>query len=331
MEKIPVSAINKLRIQTFAGKILQRYFLWINRLTNSPDSNEHWSNAISWYSPNGFKSYWETLDEVRKYQYRVTTGNENLSLIAFALDYVSKHVGSSDLFGLSIGCGESGPEMVAWETGLFSSFEVMDIAEGLLDRQREKAKKRGYCQISYVPANLNKVVLEENKYDFIWALGTIHHIEELEHFIAQIKKSLKPHGIIAMREYVGPKYLQFTKDQLVMADAMLQAIPKKYRRFWNLRTKTHNPQVDKEYLLRNDPSEAVRSDEILPIIFNELKVIHFAKTGGTLLHPLLAGIAVNFELIPGGREILLSLIAEEERLVRECIIPSDYMFALAKK
>ena len=63
----------------------------------------------------------------------------------------------------------------------------------------------------------------------------------------------------------------------------------------------------------------------------ELEVVRFAKTGGTILHPLLNGIAANFEVVPDGDGVLKELIETEKKLVQDGTIPSDYMFCIARR
>ncbi|MDF1558234.1 MAG: hypothetical protein P1P80_08690 [ANME-2 cluster archaeon] len=80
-----------------------------------------------------------------------------------------------------------------------------------------------------------------------------------------------------------------------------------------------------------DPSEAVRSEEILSIIREKLNVIHFANTGGTILNPFLNGIASNFEKDQCGEALLKTVIIFEKILVEKKVIHSDYVVCIAKK
>jgi hypothetical protein len=84
-------------------------------------------------------------------------------------------------------------------------------------------------------------------------------------------------------------------------------------------------------LIAEDPSEAVRSEDIMAVLHKELEVIYYKNTGGTLLQPVVDGIAANFEIVPGGREVLQELIEMEKKLMAEGAIPSDYMFCVAKR
>ncbi|MBN1128135.1 MAG: class I SAM-dependent methyltransferase [Chitinispirillaceae bacterium] len=322
----------KFRIRVIISILLQRIIAKLDAVFRKKGTNEHWSIPVSWYAPSGFKTYWETLAAIGEYQNEMITGDKKKNYLERTTDYLKKNIGTSGLAGLSIGCGEGArPEMVLFETGYFSSFEVMDIAKGLLDRQEKAARSRGLDRIRYLQQDLNNVVLTPEKYDLIWAVGTIHHIERLEEFFRQVRKALKPGGILVMREYVGPNRIQFTDDQLARANVILATIPVKYRRKWHGLPKKQERRIDREQLISEDPSEAVRSEDILPVLRKELDVVCFANTGGTLLQPILNGIAANFEIVPGGDDVLQELIETEKKLIEEGTIPSDYMFCMAKR
>lgn len=293
---------------------------------------QHWDNAVLWYAPGGFKAYWETLETVGHYQHECMTGEANKDYITYTIEQLKEHAGTQELRGLSIGCGEeAAPEMTFYETGLFAQFDVMDIAGGLLKRQEQVAQARGFHGIRYIQQDINQVNLERNAYDLIWALGTVHHIERLEHFFEQIRLALKDNGIFVMREYVGPNRLQFSDEQLALVKDILSSIPVKYRTMWYGLPKKTEKRVKLSKLMKADPSEAVRSEDILPVMKSELEIVHFANTGGTILHPLLNGIAMNFERDERGDAILRDLIARERKLVKEGSLPSDYMFCIARK
>ena len=296
-------------------------------------SKSIWDNSAEQYQKGGFKVYWELLSEVEKYQMRKITGDENLHFFWHTLDYIKKNIGEKNLKGISLGCSEGDPgiEMRLVESGIFDKVTVMDIAQGLLEKQRTIASRRGLKGIEYINQDLNKVVLEKNTYDLIWAVGTIHHTEDLESLFEQINSALKHNGIFMMREYIGPNYLQFTDLQLSLVNKMLAILPEKYRRTHDGIVKKTMEKVDLIQLRALDPSEAIRSEDIITVIKEKLRIINLAYTGGTLLHPLLDGIASNFERGEDAEAILKLMIFFEESLIENKIIPSDYVFCMAMK
>ena len=63
---------------------------------------------------------------------------------------------------------------------------------------------------------------------------------------------------------------------------------------------------------------------------NYLEIVLFRPTGGTLLLPLLNGIAGNFETDEEGGCLLGALIELEKILINRKLLPSDYVFVVAK-
>lgn len=291
-----------------------------------------WDNSADLYVVDNFKIYWEMLGRVAHYQFSCMTGDENKDYIGYTAEYLKEKIGTSDLEGLSIGCGEiTAPEMMLMKTGYFKNFEVMDIAEGLLKKQDNLAKKQGLANITYTAQDLNKLELPSDAYDLIWAVGTVHHIEELENFFDQVNDALKEGGILVMREYVGPNRLQLSDKQLAYVNEILSFLPDKYKTGTDGAVKSIENRVDMEELIKLDPSEAVRSEDILPLLKDKLEILHYADTGGTLLMPLLNGIASNFERDAEGDAMLKMAIYIEKLLIAQGELPSDYMFCIAGK
>jgi hypothetical protein len=81
-----------------------------------------------------------------------------------------------------------------------------------------------------------------------------------------------------------------------------------------------------------DPSESIRSDEIVPVVESIFDLIVRADYGGTVLMLLLEHIIHNFD--PGDQkdiEILRLLSRAEEGLIRQNVIRSDFTMIAARK
>jgi ubiquinone/menaquinone biosynthesis C-methylase UbiE len=82
-------------------------------------------------------------------------------------------------------------------------------------------------------------------------------------------------------------------------------------------------------VLSIDPSEAVRSADIIPVLKNQFEIIEYKPLGGTILQFLLAGIAGNFQDKTG--EQLLDIIFRLEDTLMECgDLNSDFAFIVAR-
>ncbi|VVB56326.1 Methyltransferase domain protein [uncultured archaeon] len=297
-------------------------------------SNTIWDNSKEQYQKGNFKIYWELLPAIEKYQMKYITGDENLNYFVYAINYTKEKVGDKNLRGLFIGCieGNPSPDMSLMETGLYSKIDVMDIAEGLLKKQRMVASERGLKEIEYINQDFNKFILERNQYDVIWAIGTVHHIEKLEHLFDQVQNALKDNGIFIIREYIGANRFQYSETQLKIINEILSILPEKYKiQEDGITVKKNIERPDIAELIKHDPTESVRSEDIIPLVKERFEIIKLAYTGGTILHPLLSYIASNFERDEDAETILKLLILFEKTLIDNEVLPSDYVFCIAKK
>ncbi|HDL98676.1 MAG TPA: class I SAM-dependent methyltransferase, partial [Desulfobacteraceae bacterium] len=280
-----------------------------------------WNDSIGQYYTGNKAIYWESIPGVAKYQFELITGDENQDYFSYIIEKL-KALNKSGMTGLSIGCCEANStELAFWETGLFSHFDIMDIADDLLAKQQQKADNEHF---SYLRVDLNSVSLPENHYDLITAVGTIHHIKDLDNLFLNINRALKDGGIFFCREYVGPNSLQFSRRQMEIANGMLQCLPASHRitPAGGIKQKARKPNIYKLKIV--DPSEAINSENIEKAFKNHLQVIQYTPTGGTLLSPLLNQIAFNFDKDETGRRLLNTMIKLEKELMKCGDIGSDY-------
>ena len=82
-------------------------------------------------------------------------------------------------------------------------------------------------------------------------------------------------------------------------------------------------------MLASDPSEAVRSDEIVPLLAERFDIVERTPLGGSLLQFLLHGIAGN--LHDAAAQPWLELLFEiEDRLMALGEIQSDFVYLAAR-
>ena len=80
-----------------------------------------------------------------------------------------------------------------------------------------------------------------------------------------------------------------------------------------------------------DPTEAIRSEDIIPQIEAHFDIIDRREFGGTLLHLVLDNIAGNLSECEEGKEILRRFFVEEKRLIETGEIQSDFVVLIARK
>src|SRR5262249_11138968 len=87
-----------------------------------------------------------------------------------------------------------------------------------------------------------------------------------------------------------------------------------------------------EEVIAVDPTEAVRSSDIMRLLRERFSIVHRADFGGTLLQFLLADIAGNFSPEDDADVALMRLLIQyEATLIAESVIPSDFTFIIARK
>lgn len=194
--------------------------------------------------------------------------------------------------GLSLGCGTGYLERHVLERRLASRMEAIDISPQAIDEAQRAA---GTLPVTYRRGDLNTLVLEEEAYDFVLSAAALHHVTDLEHCLCQVRRSLKPGGVLIVNEFVGPVRFQWTDAQLDLANRVYAALPERYR--MNHLTGLDQDSVERRPvcdMIRADPSEAVRSDEIIDLAESLFERLSLRPIGGSLLHPLLEGVIGNF-------------------------------------
>jgi hypothetical protein len=154
----------------------------------------------------------------------------------------------------------------------------------------------------------------------------------LEHLLDQLVASLRPGGLLVVNEYIGPARFQWLDKTEELMNRMLDVLPddKRLNRF-NGFVKEQMTRTPAEEIARIDPSESVRSDEIVQLLESRFETLYRADFGGTLLQFLLADIAANFSPDDPKEVALLDLMSLfEEVLIAERVLPSDFAFFVLK-
>ncbi len=236
--------------------------------------------------------------------------------------------------GLSLGCGWGSLERHAIRLGICERFDAYDIASGAIETARAEATKEGLQdRIAYFCADLNCLALEYDKYDICFAGASLHHVHNLEHVLRQVQAALHRDGLFIVIEYVGPSRFQWDDEVHHLMNKILSLFPESLRR--NLKDGTTvkveviRPSI--EDVIRVDPTEAVRSGEILTQLEQNFEIIYRTDFGGTLLQFALADIVGNFQEDDPKDTALLEMAALfEETLIDKGVIASDFVFLVCR-
>ena len=234
---------------------------------------------------------------------------------------------------LTLGCGLGEFERGLAGYHLSAIHEAIDISEHATTEASRLAKDAGLMHIQYRAEDLNAIELPPNTYDVVFGISSVHHIARLERLFHQVARSLKPGGYFLLDEFIGPSQFQWTDDQLAVINAELSRLPTDLRRHVAtgvVKEQWVRPTIKE--MNAGDPSEAVRSAEILPLVAEYFDVVEFKGYGGTVLHLLLEGICANFtEDDSRSMEYLREFFALEDRLIASGKLTHDFANIVTRK
>jgi SAM-dependent methyltransferase len=230
---------------------------------------------------------------------------------------------------LVLGCGEGWLERAIAQWPFVEHIDAVDVSEEAVAR----ARAAGGPKVAYGVVDLNTDVLEANAYDVIVGHSILHHVENLEHAFGQIERAMKTDATLMVNEYVGPNRFQFRDETLAIINELLSALPERLRRgHIEQTTYERKERPSPEFMIENDPSEAVRSEDLLPMIAGRFEVLESKKLGGTILMHLLYDIVQNFRFDdPHERALIEMMCALEGALVDANAIDSDFVILAARK
>lgn len=215
--------------------------------------------------------------------------------------------------GLSIGCGSGSLERDLLTRGICDEMDAFDGSAESLRIAREEAAKAGLAdRIHYSLGNFNEPRLPRDAYDVVFAHQSLHHVAKLEKLFRAVLRALKPDGLFYLDEYVGPSREQWNAATFAAHRALYDMIPEEQRLVSVLPLPI---EVD-------DPSEAIRSDEILRELEVGFELVERRDYGGNLLAPIFPYVEQKDALID------MLITAEQELL--SAGQPSFYTIVIAR-
>ncbi|HMF09183.1 MAG TPA: class I SAM-dependent methyltransferase [Thermoanaerobaculia bacterium] len=266
---------------------------------------------------------WTSSSVVRRYLHRLASGDENCDWLTYV---ESRHLAPSLASALVLGCGGGWLERALAGRGRFRSIIACDFAADSVARARDEAAAAGFPGIDYRVVDLEHEALG-GPYDAVFANDVLHHITNLEDLYERILQSLAPEGKFIFSEYVGPNRFQFSDQRMDLVNRYLRLLPDRLRHDpsrGSATTKKERPDADQ--VVREDPTEAVRSEEVVPLVRRYFRTEKEYPYGGSLLNPLLSDIIVNFcEDVPEDVRLLEVLCGAEDRLIRSGQLEPDFV------
>jgi SAM-dependent methyltransferase len=233
---------------------------------------------------------------------------------------------------LTLGSGLGDLERGLCQYGFAQTHQGVDLSGEAVRIAAERARAAGLDHLSYRTADLNTIKLEREAYDVVFGISSVHHVKNLEHLFQQVQQALKPGGYFFLDEFIGPSRFQWTDVQLQAINEQLRLLPKEVRPRISDRKKLKERVIRETVaeVIASDPSEAVRSSEIVPLVAEYFRVVEVKGYGGAILHQLLYDIAGNFSVQNNGSlDHLQRLFALEDELTAAGTVSNDFAVIIA--
>ncbi len=229
---------------------------------------------------------------------------------------------------LSLACGDmQGEYKFLVSTAGVKHIDAFDISEGQRNKFYARTDLNDAVSVDYQLVDVNKIELPENHYDIVYIQQAYHHLEAVEHVASQINRSLKANGIFVLVDYIGANFLQRTQKQRAICEMLWPFLAERYRRTpeGQVRIKLQIPH--KESL---SPYEAIRAEEILPVLQNTFDTQHLFLFAG-ILFPLLEGFAQNYTDSDEDRRLLKSMWDLDRKLIEAGDVEPNFVRAVFRK
>jgi SAM-dependent methyltransferase len=286
--------------------------------------------------PNYWQSliHWGQIPQVENYINRSISGKENENFIDYcSRKYLSPLRKKKKIRMLSLCTGIGQLEIDMIKRDLVDEITGFEYSTDCVIAANSHAKEAGVeRRVRFIQMDLNNPNFSEvGKFDFIFNEAALHHIKNLEALFAECLKVSSKETLFLNHDYIGPNHHQWTQKQLFFINKIMELLPD------SLRASRSNPgaihlhknSLSLKQMMDIDPTEGVRSEDIIKVMEDYFSIVEFKNFGGTILHMLLNDMAGNFTAAE--HESLINLlIMFEETLIKEGVLTSDFAFWVAK-
>ena len=240
------------------------------------------------------------------------------SIHEWPLDWFRRvHVSRPFERGVSWGCGLGAFERVAIRTGIVREIDAFDVSAKSLEDARREAEREGVAGIAYGEGNFDDPRLSPGRYDVVFFHASLHHVRRLERLFRRLRRALPPAGSVYVDEYVGPSRGEWNARRLETAQRFLDAIP-------------DSVKIERRIGLpieRDDPSEAIRSGELVSFLRQHFEMVEWRPYGGQLAALVFPNLQKEWTESPEGLASVAEMMElEDEQLVRD---PASTFYVVA--
>ena len=280
--------------------------------------------TVDTYSRPAKDDQWWSIPAVQRRWNRLVTGDPGLDHYQWIAD---RHLRRGGLCALSVGCGEGARELRWARTGRFRRVLGIDLSPYAIASARRAAAAAGLADVVQFEVGdlADPRVGGDAAFDVVIGEHSIHHLSPLRAVLQSLRQRLVPGGLVLVDEFVGPTKFQGTDAQLGWINRLLPQLPERLRVRQDGSTKRREHRPSRPYMLLNDPSEAVESAAIVPLLDELFERVEFRPYGGAILHMLLSKIGHHF--VDDDAEAmawLARLAAIEDDCMARGELPSDF-------
>jgi SAM-dependent methyltransferase len=303
--------------------------LHVSKDISTEKVRELWGKTEAGAWRTGNILHWLEHPAVQKRNNRLVSGFSDIHRFQYFAERFFSKKGADR--ALTLGCGHG--ELERGFLGFFKRHDAVDIAEGAIEQATKQARDSGLKHIHYSVADLNAIRLPRCTYDVVFGISSIHHVSNLEHLFTEVGLALKPGGYFFLDEFVGPNKFQWTDAQLAAINEQLGMLPPDLKiSLYDGTPKVSVRRLNIEEMDAVDPSEAVRSEDILKLLPLYFDILEVKGIGGTILHMLLEGIAGNFaENDARAVSYLEAIFQTEDQLITNGTLQHDFAVIIARR
>ncbi len=276
--------------------------------------------TYDYYKKNTF---WNDHFLIKEYINQQITDDPKTDWMKFFFD---KYYAGQDgkVKAISVGCGNGWQDRDLDTHFKFKKLDGFDISESLIEDAIKKAPSKNF---QYGLRDLNNDPLpHENYYDLAVNVAALHHVENMEHIVSQVHKTLKPGGLFVHFEYIGPKRNQYSDSDLHYMNFMQSLFPESMVG----REPIGRPSI--EVMMREDPSEAVGSELIIPTLSKYFHMDYVRFYNGGLLYQVLYNNIENFDELNVEHNSMLKIAIElEKEMTWSGKVKPLFAFIIARK
>jgi 2-polyprenyl-3-methyl-5-hydroxy-6-metoxy-1,4-benzoquinol methylase len=288
------------------------------------EAAEHWDrNYAKVAAP--IRDWFESDYVKRNYVNAAVSGNPDCDWLSYAAETYMRAMHPKRL--LDIGCGRGEVSITLTNALIVDESLGVDVsAEGIAGAAALSAQYGTQDKTAFQCADVCDLDFPEGHFEAIIINMALHHMLDLEQIMRKIRAWKTPSAPVVLHEYIGPNRFQWSDAALRAGTAMLESMPPELRVHGvtgAVVERLERPPY--AAMLFGDPSEALRSADIVDVVGCYFELVERKDFGGTVLQPILADIVHNFDPEnPGHSAILDGLFETERDLLRAGTLPSNF-------